>query len=183
MSSLNLIVEAIIALKEYNKGSSRVAIKQYIEHVNKIEIPTALFRISLNSGVESGILLRKGSKYGLPSTVKPDDTKIKDAPTPKSFITNINNLEDKMQKSVIATPPIVNSTDINNEYFDLIRNALRKLPYNGKGYSGTAIKRYIEPNNNIEIHAILFKNALTNAVKLGKLSQSGTNYSLRYPYW
>lgn len=61
-----LCVEAVTALKDYKKGSSRVKIKKYIEGNNKIEIVAAPFRNALQKCVASGQLVQVGQSFKLP---------------------------------------------------------------------------------------------------------------------
>ncbi len=61
-SYLSLIVEAITALK---KGSSRAAIKKYIETNHKIELVPTAFTDALAVGVTTGQLVQIGQSYKL----------------------------------------------------------------------------------------------------------------------
>ena len=62
---IQLIEEAITDLKEYEKGSSRAAIKKYIEEVHKIELVPSVYKAALAQGVADGKLVLEGNRYKL----------------------------------------------------------------------------------------------------------------------
>merc|ERR1712173_420219 len=62
----DLVLKAVLNIKDYRKGASRPAIKKYIEsNHKKVMNPTSL-RVALAKAVASGDLLQEGQRFKLP---------------------------------------------------------------------------------------------------------------------
>merc|ERR1712179_21492 len=76
-----LVIKAVLNIKDYRKGASRPAIKKYIESNHKKVMNPASLRVALAKAVASGDLLQEGQRFKLPKEKRAELRK--PAPKPK----------------------------------------------------------------------------------------------------
>merc|ERR1712012_1310895 len=75
----DLVMKAVLNIKDYRKGASRPAIKKYIESNHKKVLNPASLRVALSKAVASGDLLQEGQRFKLSKEKRAELRK----PTPK----------------------------------------------------------------------------------------------------
>merc|ERR1712173_397490 len=65
MTYEEMVLQAVLNIKDYTRGASRQAIKKYIESSFKKAISASAFRSAIKKLVDSGILLQDGQRFKL----------------------------------------------------------------------------------------------------------------------
>merc|ERR1712080_95475 len=89
-----LILEAVLNIKDYHKGASRQAIKNYIEANHKKVSANFALRNALKKAVDSGALLQEGQRFKLPKEKRAELRK----PTPKPKKKKVTKVAKKKTK-------------------------------------------------------------------------------------
>lgn len=191
-----LITEALIALKEPRKGSSRQSLKKFIkEKYPKIGSSNSFdnyFNSALKKGVDSDLFLQPKGPSGPVklNTVKKEtspvpkqkkDTSKSDSKkvTKKTTTTTTSSKKSTTPKKSSSTTTKKSSTSTSSSttgaptYKDMITKAITSLN-NGKGSSRVALKKYIKDNySNISASHFdhLFNSAIRKGVESGLFSQ------------
>merc|ERR1712080_476261 len=92
----NLVLQAVLNIKDYRKGASRQAIKKYIEANHKKVLNPRSLRDALAKAVASGDLTQEGQRFKLPKDKRVELRK----PVPKSKKKKTKTAKKKTKKKV-----------------------------------------------------------------------------------
>merc|ERR1712080_484575 len=93
-----LVIKAVLNIKDYRKGSSRPAIKKYIESNHKKVMNPASLRLALTKAVASGDILQEGQRFKLPKEKRVELRKPAPKPKKKKVVKKTKKKTKKTKK-------------------------------------------------------------------------------------